>query len=245
MATIQDRINRTRRLCFASENQYSNDAWLEDVNFIIKDIQQSIDTYVNDGYFWDIWLEDLVTWQEEYKIVDAQWVVDVKIKRIDEVYVKYSGQTNYQKATQIDIFHLDEDLEVYKTGASRIAPFFYIKDRSFFLYPTEDTTGTFTNGAWDTITWVQDWLKVHFRYIHPDVSLTTTDDELLLPKDYLHLIDAGIKQFVYVSQNKINEKNDAINEYNNLKDAMVRSMNERYNQPQQKIVDFTHLRRYF
>ncbi len=54
MATIQSRINRARRLCFASEGQYSNEVGLEDVNFIIKEIQQEIDTYVNDGYFWDI-----------------------------------------------------------------------------------------------------------------------------------------------------------------------------------------------
>ncbi len=245
MATIQSRINRARRLCFASEGQYSNEVGLEDVNFIIKEIQQEIDTYVNDGYFWDIWVSDLVTWQEEYKIFNAEWVEDVRIKRIDEVYVKYSGQTLYQKASVLDIFHLDYDLEYYKTNANKTAPFFYLKDKSFFLYPTEDTTTTFVNWLWQTITWVQDWLKIHFRYIHPDVLLTTTDDDLLLPKDYLHLIDIGLKQFIYSQMNKINEKNDAIVEFTNAKNMMTRTMNEKYNQPQQRVVDFSHLRRYF
>lgn len=245
MATIQSRINRARRLCFASPWQYDDTVWLEDVNFIIKEIQQEIDTYVNDGYFWDIGISDLVSWQEEYKILDAQGVEDVRIKKIDEIYVKYSGQTLYQKASPLDIFHLDYDLEYYKTSASKIAPFFYLKDRSFFLYPTEDTTDTFVNGTWDTITWVQDWLKIHFKYVHPEVLLTTTDDELLLPKDYLHLIDIWLKQFIYTQMNKINEKNDAILEFTNAKNMMTRTMNEKYNQPQQRVVDISKLRKYF
>lgn len=246
MTTILDRIDRTRRLCFANNNQYSDIAWLQDINYTIKDLQQTIDSRVDDGYFWDIWIEDLVSWQDEYRILEAIWPTqNLKIRRIEKVYVKYSWSTEYVQSTLLDIFHLTRDIEYYKTNASKTAPFFYMRDNSFFLYPTEDTTDTFTNGSWDIIEWVQDWLKIHFKYVHSEVILTTTDDEMKIPQDYLHLLDIWIKQYIYSAQGKINDKNDAIIEYNNAKELMVSTLNEKYRQPQPIRLDYTHLRRFF
>jgi len=40
-----------------------------------------------------------------------------------------------------------------------------------------------------------------------------------------------MKQFVYTAQNKINEKNDAIVEFENALDTMVNEINDRYIEP--------------
>jgi hypothetical protein len=64
----QDLVNRTRRLWYIDNSQYTDTQAIEDLNIIYHDIENTIITEIWEDFFWDYFISDTVIWQSEYSL---------------------------------------------------------------------------------------------------------------------------------------------------------------------------------
>jgi len=213
-------IDRALRLTHTNSTDYTSTQSVEDLNLVYQEVVDTIVNEVDEDYFWDIAESNTVVWQSEY-LAETIWIApdDLDIKKVNKVYIKYSASdTYYTKANFLNPWSLDKDTDWYKDNHSKSNPFFYIQDTSLFIYPAP--TEAVTN-----------WLKLYVIHTPADLTATSTESEIEIPYQFHKVIATGMKQYIYASQWKINEKNDAINEFEIEKERMVFNIQERYNQP--------------
>lgn len=219
--TIADRITRAKRLTFTDDGQYSDAEWLIDINEIYQKICGALINRVDEDFFLEIVKQDATNGINEYVIENIQYLSGdiVKIDKVSKIGIKYNTtDIYYHTAKYTAPSDLVKDDTYYETSIPQGYPIFTIRDKSIFIYPKPDTT-------------IVEGLKLNCIYRPIDLLSTDTEDAIKLPRQYNDLLDIGMKQFVYTAQNKINEKNDAISEFNNALDVMVNEINDRYIEP--------------
>lgn len=204
--TTQEIINRARRLCYTNSVQYNDTQALEDLNIIYNDICNSIIQEVNEWFFWDIFKTDTVVWQSEYTFPN-------NVLKVEEIYINYWDW--YVKAINKELISLTKDAWYYEEYESKTSPFYEIKDWSIFIYPTATEITT-------------DWVKMRAIITPVDVTIS---DTVVIPTEYHYIISEWMKQFIYQSRGKTNEKNDAELEYKNKKEDMLFQLTDRRNTP--------------
>lgn len=222
---IADRITRIKRLTFTDSGQYSDANALIDLNEVYQIIVGALINRVQEDFFLEIVQQDLTTAVNEYVITNIEYpdTTIVKIDKVSKIGIKYATtDTYYESARFIAPSDLVQDDEWYKDNIPKSAPVFTIRDQSVFVYPVPDAT-------------VTNWIKLHCLYRPIDLVLAWLEDDIKLPRQYHDLLDIWMKQYIYTAQNKINEKNDAIVEFNNALDVMVNEINDRYIEPIEQI----------
>jgi len=204
--TIQEIITRARSLCYTNTVQYSDTQAIEDFNIIYRNMCNSITQEVNEDFFWDIFKTDTVVWQSEYSLPTT-------VFKISEVSIKESGE--YKKAINTSLNSLPNDTDYYKINQSTTSPIYEIKDESIFIYPSP-------------IEEITDWIKMRAIITPPLLPLWWT---ILIPDEYHYIIAQWMQGFIYKRRGKINEKNDAMIEYNWLKEEMLFTLSDRKNTP--------------
>ena len=214
--TVQEIINRARRLYYTNSVQYTDAQAIEDFNIIYKDLCNSITQEVNEDFFWDIFKTDTAASQSEYTL-------DTTVNKVENLSIIYEDWWDYVTVTQRELSSLPFDAEYYQENQNKSNPFYEIKDESIFIYPYPDDI-------------ISNWLKM--RAIITPSSLTISDTTLLLPDRYHYIITEWLSQFIYQSRWKISEKNDSINNYNNKKEEMLFQLTDRNNQPTDNILPY-------
>jgi len=209
--TVQEIINRARRMTYTNSVQYTDTQAVEDFNIIYADVVNSIIQEVDEWYFWGQFTADIVSWQNEYSLQEDFW-------KVSTLSIKYTDTSEYTLAKYLDTDSLDKDSDYYKTNQSKSSPFYDIKNNSLFIYPspTEDIT---------------DWLRIKSLLKSSDLIISSTEDDIVVSKEYHFVLAEWMKQFMYQSRWKIQEKNDAINEYKLKKSDMIFQLSDRTNLP--------------
>jgi len=214
--TTAEIIAKARRLAHTNSTSYWDADAIIDLNNVYQDIIWDIVTYVDEDYFWDTGIVTSVLNQYEYLIADM-WINPnaQKILQINKVFIKYKDtDTYYTKAIRVTPTTLTKDIQWYADNQSKVNPFYYIQDDSVFIFPKPDVS-------------VINWIKI-FAIVEP-LALTTISAEadIILAIRFHDLIATWMKQYIYGQFKQINEKNDAINEYNTKKKLMIKQMRSR------------------
>lgn len=213
---VQEIINRTRRLTYTNAIQYPDTTAMEDFNIIYKQVCNSLTQEVNEDYFWDIFTTNSVIWQNEYRLSSDMF-------KLKSVSVKYKIDWEYIPAFTQETTQLTNDRDYYKTNQNTSNPFYTIDDNSIFIFPTPTEV-------------VVDWVKIEAIIKPSSLVIWATEDNILLPSEYHYIISEWMKQFAYQAKWKLEEKNDAINEYKIKMRDMIFELNDRNNSPTTRLL---------
>lgn len=221
---------KARRDCFVEITDYSDVDALIDINLIYDDLNSRIINEVDEDFYWDSSVDDTVVNQSEYPI-ETTW--DFNIVDINKVFIKYkTTDTYYTKARRINPWALEKHPSRYLVNQPQSDPFYYVQDNSVFLYPAPNDTD-----------WViTDWIEIFT--INQPIPLVDwwAENTIKIPKRYHRIIAIWLKQYIYGSLGKLNEKNDAVNEYNAVADKMIQELKDRdQGELIEQIEDLSHL----
>jgi len=211
---VQDLVNRARRLWYVDIAQYSDNVAIEDFNIIYQDIA---DTIVNlqEDYFWDYFVADMVNWQNEYTLPNnLTWDYTELYKSI-WISTKYDIDSKYIKAKRTSPNNLDNDLTYYEDTQSKFSPMYHISDNSYFIYPKPTKA-------------VTSWIKVY--WIKTLKDLLITDTVLFawkIPSKFYSIISLGMLESIYQIRWMINEANNAKQRYELAKKELINAITPR------------------
>ena len=225
-------IDRALRLTNTNSADYDPTQSVEDLNLVYQDMVDEIVSVTKGDYFWDKWETDTVVSQSEY-VAEKLGISpdDLDIKKINKVFIKYSATDSYPtRAEYQNPWTLDKHPDWYKTNQTKANPFFYIQDNSIFLFPAPTEA-------------VTDGLEIFVIHKPVDLTATSTEDEIEISAQFHKIMSDGMRQYIYLSQGKLNEANDAEQDYKEGIKAMTSFMKQRYNQPQKKtLTNFDNFR---
>lgn len=220
-------ITKARRDCHTEETDYSNTDAIIDLNLINDDLVSIIIDQVDEDYFWDSSVDDFVQNQSEYPIEETiNWS---KIVEVNKVFVKYSSTWDFIKARRVNPAWLEYHPSYYSENWSKSDPFYYVQDNSVFVYPYPTET-------------INNWIEI-FTINQPlDLDIASTEDDIKIPKRFHRLYFLWLKVHIYASLWKLNEKTDAINEYEMNKTKMLQQLKDRdQGELQENISNLTYL----
>ena len=216
-------IDRALRLTATNSADYSSTQSVEDLNLVYQDMVDEIVSVTKGDYFWDKWETDTVINQSEY-VAEKLWVSpdDLDIKKINKIFIKYSATDSYPtRAEYQNPWTLDKHPDWYKANQTKANPFFYIQDNSLFLFPAPTEA-------------VTDGLEIFVIHKPADLTAVSTEASIEISAQFHKIMADGMRQYIYLSQGKLNEANDAEVDYKEGIKAMTSFMKQRYNQPQKK-----------
>ena len=140
MSTPTDLVAKARRQTGSNSTSYTSDDAILDLNNRLSILYSRIQKEIDEGWFWTYATFDTISGQSEYTI-DTIWTA--KVNELDWVSIKYnSTDTTYKKLRRKSYDVLDYDMQAYSNWAWE--PFYFVKDRSFFIFPS--TTSSVTAG---------------------------------------------------------------------------------------------------
>lgn len=215
-------ITLSRTLTHTDINQISDTQALEYLNIIYKKMSSAIIMKIDEDYFWDEFITSTVANQSEYVLPIASSTTPW-FKKILRVELKYRATDSVRKLVSSDtIANYSQTVDQLVSSANQNNAFYDLKDGSIFVYPepTETVASGLVIGVVTTLAdLVSGWSETT---IFPDNS------EL---RDYHDILAIWMKQFIFSQQGLTNEKNDAINEFNNGLNELLDTLKDRYFNP--------------
>jgi hypothetical protein len=149
----------------------------------------------------------------------SSYALEADFGQLKQVKVKYGASTEYTPSTEVDFSVQPHDYEYYALNQPASLPIHQIVGTSLFIAPrfTADTI----NGT--------DQIVYQYDKTLTDLETTTTGTQMGLPVDWHYVLVKGLKPMIYSALGKINEKNDAVAEYNNEVSDMLYLMRGRDN----------------
>lgn len=216
---------RALRKAHTNANNYASTEANQDIDIVYQELVDYIVNVSKWDYFWDSGITNTVVWQSEYVAeklgIDPN---DLDIKKINKVFIKYSStDTYYTKATYQNPGTLDKHPAYYKVSQNKAEPFFYIQDKSIFLYPAP--TEAVTSG-----------LELYVIHKPQVITISSTEADIELPTQFQYLIAYGMAISILEDQRKFNEAAILEQKYNIWVTEMTSFIKERYNQPKAKTI---------
>ena len=216
----------------SSANYELATVWIEALNIVSDYINNEVVQNVRENYFWNEFKVDSVINQSEYNISTA-WMtwdstpdVSVNLKKVNKVFIKYADTDTYY--TRMDIVNpdlLEKDTAEYAASQSKAKPFFYIQDRSIFLFPAPDVA-------------VSQGIQMNAIYSPPEITLTSNETWLPLQKDKHYIYSLGMEWQIYKSQGKLNEANNAKQIFEQELIKVMKYLKSRSNTPIKKTISW-------
>lgn len=214
-----DVINRARSLWYVAKAQYWDDKALEDLNVVYKMVCMLIIQNVDENYFSDFITTTLIAGQNEYVLEDeTNWI---KVDKIGDVFVKYSSDWEYIKCERKEKATLSKDLEWYNETQSQLNPFYFIYDKSIFIYPALP--------AGDDN--VVKWIKLNAALTPIDLLIDWIEDDILLESAFHYILAEWMLPLIYQRRGLLNEKQAAQNSFDEQLTEMLIRLSDRTNWP--------------
>lgn len=122
--------------------------------------------------------------------------------RIEKVSIKIDPNDKvFTKLEKRDRDQLIKDESRYAKYQDEDKPFFILSDQSIFVYPTPTKN-------------ITDWLVLEWPKKPYALTSWMTENDILIPAERHYVLVKGMKVYVYTKRNLINEKNDALAEFN-------------------------------
>lgn len=179
--TPSQAISRVRTRLHATSSNYPDIVGIDHYNFAYQDITGDMQL-LEEEYFYTYWLTGTIVNQEEYEI-KLLWTVD--INQLKRVFIKYSTtDTDFIPVRRENQNNLTYDKEYYKKNQDKNDPFYYIQDRSIWIFPAPTEA-------------IANWLKVEVITQPPELLTTDTVDKVLIPNRIQRVIEDGMMPYAY------------------------------------------------
>ena len=172
VATI---IDLSRKQTGTSAGQISDEAYLDYLNIIYKDIFSRLSVN-SKKYTWQSYTTDVVAWQSEY-IIPQPSDTQTWLKLILDCFYKHEN-----KDKRIPIY--DATIRVDYTVNKNKEPYWVLRDWSIFIYPVPETS-------------IEKWLRLEWKYIPLDLTLANTSDEIKLAPEYHNILVKWLNSLVF------------------------------------------------
>lgn len=188
------------------------------------EIEWKIATFIMDNYFDEYMDMNLVANQATYDLPtwDSQWstLPDYpELRKLLELSVDYNGNWKFVKADEFPDWDMPLPLDFYSKHESTWRPYFKFEWKNkITLYPTPK----------EDVTW---WLRIRYAANTPDVVATDTEEDLTIPRQYIHVI------LMWMSWDNAKAVNDVKNvmmykqDYYQAMNEMMAELSDRYIQP--------------
>ena len=213
-----------------SDNYDPATVGIEALNIVSDEVNNEVVQVVKEDYFWDRLKVDTIDLQNEYNITTAwitwDWVAStsVNVKKVNKIFIKYATtDTYYTRLTYQNPDTLEKDLEYYADNQSKTAPFYYIQDRSIFIYPAPTP-------------WITQWLKMNAIYTPPAIALASPETWLPLQPDKHYIYALWLAEHIYKSQGKLQEANNARTLFKQELISLMTYLKSRSNAPKMKTI---------
>lgn len=171
-----------RQTWWTSTDNVSDSVCLDYIN-IAKDIFFSRLSKNNNRYTWQIYTANTVSWQSEYTVPKPS-PTDTWLKRILDLYIKYSSTEDYRLLKSFDYDGLLKYPDLY---TDQQKPFFSPQDGSVFVHPTPD----------ESVTW---WLKLIGYYVPLDMTLSDDAEDIKLWYEYRMIYVQYLKAMIFAEK---------------------------------------------
>lgn len=222
---VQQIIDRAIRLSHTDSDNYTNTMALEDLNLAYQELVDEIVSITKGDYFWDTGKTTTAIWQSEY-VAEKLGLEpnDLDIKKINKVFIKYTdGQEYPTQLKYVAPTLLEAHPDYYKDTQPTTDPFFYIQDNSIFIYPAPT----------EVVNW---WLELFVIHKPADLAIDWEEADIEIPTQFHKVLSDKLMVYIYESQNKINESQVALQNYDRGIDKMTTFMKARYNNPVNKVI---------
>lgn len=182
---------------------------LPHLNARYHQIENGIVADINEDFFYDEFLADTVQDQREYTLPS-------NIKKVIELSIKYlSTDTEYTKIVNTRIPNLDYAPDYYDDANNR---FYYIADKSLFVYPTPTEA-------------VTDGLKLYGVVNLVDLTSSGTESDIKIPVEQHTILAYALRADIYRIRGLLNESTLAENEFSDKYNKMISQLADRKNSP--------------
>jgi len=220
--TVDNILDLARTITHTNDVQVKPTQALQYANIIYQKVANRIISDIDEDFFWDSFLADTAIDRNEYKLQAAS-ATTAWMKKVQRVEVKWASTDTYSSLVNSDtLSNYPTSIGDLNTNLSTEQAFYDIKDGSVFIYP--QTTAV-----------IAEWLKIQATVTLIDLvwgwaetTIFPTNQEL---REYHSIISVGMKQFIYAQQWLVNEKNDAINEFENDLTRMINTIKDRVQTP--------------
>jgi len=221
--------NRWIRKAHISAGDYPTAVADEDIDIIYQELVDLIVNVSKWDYFWDSWIANTITGQSEYS-ADKLGISpnDLDIKKINKVFFKYDANDEY--FTQVKYqnpWTLEKHPDYYKTNQPKNQPFFYVQDKSIFIYPAPDVD-------------VANWLELYVIHKPAAITTATIEEDIELNTQFHYLLSFWLALSALQDARRTWEPlyAEIKNEFELWKRDMVNFIKERYNQPKERTLSW-------
>lgn len=185
-------------------------------NIVYKDLVKYIMAR-NDNRFLISWDASLVAWQIKYSLAPSSSgnFGQYKVKYAD---VKYSATSDYYRADLIEWDNLHHPIEWYEKNVSKYKPQIIVWAEEIYLFPKPDNS-------------IVDWLRIGAIQKPYDITDTMTEEDILIPAEFHEVIAFGIRYYVFLFRNLLNEARVAKQDYEKERLTMMRGLSAIKNTP--------------
>lgn len=235
-------IQLARKRTKVTDTMISDNDMVEYFNLYYKKLHAKV-IDVDWNYFWNTWTANIVADQVEYTLLQSDSITQVFGQfKIEKIGIKFDdGATVYTNAELRDWDNYDVDSSVlaewgwwglwwtwwlwWDSRVSQFHPIAIITDKSIVIYPKPPVD----------VVW---WLKMEGSRKWYTLDIASTQDEILIPDWYEDIISLGIASECYRERNLLNEKNDALSEYQLRTTEMQRDITTRKTTPTRQMVNY-------
>lgn len=180
---------------FTTAEQIDDDTVLKYLNLVYRDVVNNI-IEANQWYYWQRSTADLIAGRNEYALPED-------VDKVKNVYIKYQTSDYYTECIFRSFSEIERSIENLNDTLSKSNPIAIIADDSVFIAPAPEQD--FTDG-----------LRLNYIEFPEELTLSSTENEIDIPKQYHDVLWLGIKQYIFSSRGMFEEKNNAFQEYANM-----------------------------
>ena len=187
------------------------------------EIEWKIATFIMDNYFDEYMDMNLVANNATYDLPTGSSIESTlpdypELRKLLELSIDYNGNGKFVKADEFPDWDVQQPLEWYSDHATPWRPYFKFEWKSkITLYPTPKE-----NVIWG--------LRMRYASNTPDVTAQSTEDDLTIPRQYIHVI---LMWMSWDNAKAIKDKDVIMykQDYYQAMDDMLAEMADRYIQP--------------
>lgn len=168
-------INLSRKQTSTTAWQIADADYLTYLNIIYKDIFSRLSVN-SKKYTWQTYTTDVVAWQQEY-IIPQPSDTQTWLKLVLDCFYIHEW-----KDKRIPIYDASINIE-YEINKNK-EPYWVLRDWSIFIYPVPS----------EAVEW---WLRLEWKYIPLDLTLSNTSDEIKLAPEYHNILVKWLNSLVF------------------------------------------------
>jgi len=213
---VEEIVTNVRTMSWVDKNYYTDELAIAHFNFIYQDLTNEVITELNEDYYYDIAITDILKYINRYNIKTFLHNGSTRdINKIKNVWIKYKATDKYFiKAERVNVANLEYWLDYYEKNQPKEKPFFYLSWNEISIYPTP--TEDLIKG-----------LKIEVIYQPLDLLITDTEDSIEIPKRFHRTIVSWMLPYVYAYKQQPQLEQMKLQEYLLAKQKFLKQLKNR------------------